>query len=83
MARNWNPVDSDSILFGFSLPALKVNGARERRQHDELREGNTSPLGETVASKSRRSRWQAEDKRPGTYAALPERLKALHQASPA
>ena len=45
MTRNWNPVDSDSILFGFSLPALKVNRARERCQHDELREGNTGPLG--------------------------------------
>jgi hypothetical protein len=66
-------------------PIVEVDRARERRQQDELREGDVGPLGEaTVASKFPCGRSAAEDERPeDVNAMLAERAEPTTRSSPA
>src|SRR4030095_12975750 len=75
-------IDGNSVLFGFALPALKVDGAGKGSQHDELRECNTSPLGERngcFKSLSTVTRQAEDEGSEHMDAALLECLKPLHQ----
>ena len=65
VARQRDSIYYTHILGLRSLPFLKVDGARKRRQHDELRESETGPLGKILCGVKgvRAIAGQAEDER--------------------
>ena len=64
------------------LPFLKVDGARKRRQHDELRESETGPLGKIMCGVKRVGAiaLQAEDERTeDMHAVIGKRPELFYQ----
>ena len=82
VARQRDSIHLRHIVALRLLPFLKVDGARKGRQHDELRERETGPLGKIMCGvkRVRAIAGQAEDERTkNMHAVIGKRLELLYQ----